>query len=1060
MPSTTPNARPRPAAEQIRRPPARPSEAIQPVVAKLKVAQLNCAKRAVAGCDLAAYMLENRVDVALIQEQHSQGATGLPTGFGAMRTFAYTGGDRYTNAAAVVINTSSIEAMPMEEFTNEHGVCVWTKGEIGELIVCSMYCRFGLQIAPYMRYLESVLNAAGTTPVLFGMDANAKSRLWHSKVTPDSRGQLRYGAKGPIIEETLVRNDMVVLNQPSIYYTYSSATGSTDIDLTVGNASLGQYDSNWEVIPNRGVSDHNLIMIELSTQTERTTQPQRMTRYSTRSVDWRQFRERIAMEISANVHPNGSAEEIQIELESCIKGVCETMCRRNEQTARKKPSWWSADLTRARKRARKARKRVQKGRKLFAENRMQAVDLQALGRIHKTLEREYCKLIQAAKSADWKRFVSEVGNRDPWGPVYRFCRGKADTALASIRTPTGPTRTWTASAEQLMSAFCPPTEVAPMDGYNPLEPSRAITMDEVTLAVDRNNPRRAPGLDGVTADIVKQAFTAAPDLFVNLFNRCLEEGRFPTAWKKGKLVAFLKSPDRDKSDVGSYRPITLLPVLGKTFERILVARLHENFDASPQQFGFTHGRSTTDAWMQAKRLVDEITDKYAIGIFVDFRGAFDNIEWPAILRKLVQIGCREAATWLSYFSNRRSCMVGRQDVVWRDVTRGCPQGSICGPAIWNLLMNDLLTDLENAGIRHVAFADDLLLIIGSNSRAALESSSAAAVRIADAWGSRVGVEVSYRKTVAMMLRGNLSNRRPVITIDGRRIACVEAVKYLGVWISEGMFFRRHLKETVARVDKLIMPLKRVLKRSWGLKRKATATWMNALLKPVALYAAPVWYRTCMNNGGEQAMAQIQRIALMAVLRVCRTVSTNAMQVIAGSLPWDLEALKIAVKYKCKNNIPLLTDELITADEIGPGLQNLINQRAIAKWRERWANSQHGAVTREYLPSVGNVPETFDPSMRALFLLTGHGSMNAYLQKHTGHHTSSCLCGDPVEDWRHILGTCRLYDDLRDLTTMGIALADGRIDVSQMLKQRHWFEAFSRFAECVFNRRTALLNEAQ
>lgn len=81
-----------------------------------------------------------------------------------------------------------------------------------------------------------------------------------------------------------------------------------------------------------------------------------------------------------------------------------------------------------------------------------------------------------------------------------------------------------------------------------LEPPASITVAEVEVALKRSNPRRSPGLDGFMADIVFQTFVAIPEVVTALFNKCLTEGDFPTAWKKGSIVAFPKSPSMDRRD--------------------------------------------------------------------------------------------------------------------------------------------------------------------------------------------------------------------------------------------------------------------------------------------------------------------------------------------------------------------------------------------------------------------------------------------------------------------------------------------------------------------------------
>lgn len=251
-----------------------------------------------------------------------------------------------------------------------------------------------------------------------------------------------------------------------------------------------------------------------------------------------------------------------------------------------------------------------------------------------------------------------------------------------------------------------------------------------------------------------------------------------------------------------------------------------------------------------------------------------------------------------------------------------------------------------------------------------------------------------------MLHGRLDARRgPSIRIAGQRIRHCLAVKYLGVQVSAGLKFGGHLKELTNKLMTVIAPLRRVLKKDWGLKRKATQIWLNGLMKPVALYASPVWYETAITSTGRRRMDRAQRMGLLACLRVCRTVSTHAMQVLAGTTPWDLEALRMALRYKCKRGLLLTPVDPLTEEEARDDDALALVERKVGEmWQQRWTNSTSGRVTHAYILSVGRVPGLFDPPTRTLFLLTGHGSLNAFLFKIAQCHTTECLCGWRYEDW--------------------------------------------------------------
>ena len=100
---------------------------------------------------------------------------------------------------------------------------------------------------------------------------------------------------------------------------------------------------------------------------------------------------------------------------------------------------------------------------------------------------------------------------------------------------------------------------------------------------------------------------------------------------------FFRSP---RSDPTSYRPISLLPVLGKTLERLMIRRLECRLKdrMNDAQHEFRRGRSTESAWAKVKEYVRSSECKYVLGVFVDFKGAFDNLEWKRVLERLSEIG--------------------------------------------------------------------------------------------------------------------------------------------------------------------------------------------------------------------------------------------------------------------------------------------------------------------------------------------------------------------------------------------------------------------------------------
>ncbi len=259
------------------------------------------------------------------------------------------------------------------------------------------------------------------------------------------------------------------------------------------------------------------------------------------------------------------------------------------------------------------------------------------------------------------------------------------------------TEGWKESVEVLMNAFFPGSNRNPraeelLEGESPGDGpgeeetdkwDKEIEYEEVERALRRMSVGKSPGLDGITTEMLRAIWKYASGYVKELLVACLREGKIPAEWKKANVVILLKSPDRVKSDAGSYRPISLVSAWSKLIESVLVKRLKERMKEyeSENQYGFKEGKSTEDAWMKVKSTVKEAEEKYVLGIFVDFKGAFDNLEWPVLLKRLREIGCKEMDVWSDYFSERYVCAKGEVTEIWKKAERGCPQGSVCGPVM-------------------------------------------------------------------------------------------------------------------------------------------------------------------------------------------------------------------------------------------------------------------------------------------------------------------------------------------------------------------------------------------
>lgn len=162
-----------------------------------------------------------------------------------------------------------------------------------------------------------------------------------------------------------------------------------------------------------------------------------------------------------------------------------------------------------------------------------------------------------------------------------------------------------------------------------------LSIKEINMAISKFKNRKAPGMDNFKIEIVRELWNKKPKTIHGLINNCFSQGIFPRLWKEANLKLLLKDENRDRTLLNSYRPIALLSVIGKIFEKIIVNSIQETYkDAgleSSDQFGFKKRKGTDDAFLSLRRAIKFTEKKYVITIFVDIEGAFDNLWWPAIL---------------------------------------------------------------------------------------------------------------------------------------------------------------------------------------------------------------------------------------------------------------------------------------------------------------------------------------------------------------------------------------------------------------------------------------------
>lgn len=267
----------------------------------------------------------------------------------------------------------------------------------------------------------------------------------------------------------------------------------------------------------------------------------------------------------------------------------------------------------------------------------------------------------------------------------------------------------------------------------------------------------------------------------------------------------------EKNLFTNYRPVSLLSQFSKILEKIFVARLDSFIDKHmllmESQYGFRTNRSTTMALMELEKLTSAIDEKkYAVGLFIDLKKAFDTIDHDILLQKLERYGIRGVGlTWLkSYIENRQQFVqMGVTKSTLADIKCGVPQGSILGPKLFILYINDICS-VSNI-LNYVVFADDTnVLCVGKNLQQLLEVVSGEVEKL-KLWFDANKLSFNIKKNKYMIFGKSDKHlvSQIVVKIDSVKLERVYENTFLGVTIDHNLSWKPHIKYVRSKLSRTI-----------------------------------------------------------------------------------------------------------------------------------------------------------------------------------------------------------------------------------------------------------------
>lgn len=399
--------------------------------------------------------------------------------------------------------------------------------------------------------------------------------------------------------------------------------------------------------------------------------------------------------------------------------------------------------------------------------------------------------------------------------------------------------------------------------------------EEVERIITGLKCNKAPGPDKITASTIKRLSDILIPVLTYLINNVFSEGKYPEELKSTIIIPIHKEGDKNKPE--NFRPIALTSVFSKIMEKIIKQRIMSYLKKiqfiSSKQYAFQENTNTQTAVLD---LITEVENeiengKYTVIIFLDLKKAFDTISKDILISKMEKIGIRGKQLELirSYLRNRpQVTKVGETSSSVSYAKYGVPQGSVLGPLLYLIYINDIEKIKKNGNI--YLFADDTCLFYSGKSMREIQDNITEDMVTLEEWFKKNLLTINAKKTKYMIVTNKNKRITEIdIKINNTTIERTDCYKYLGLWIDKQLTWNTHTDRIRKKLNPLVGALRKVAEY---LPTSTLQSIYHSLIISKISYLLGIWGNT--SKGNLQRMQTMQNKAIKAIYKMPYRTSTR------------------------------------------------------------------------------------------------------------------------------------------------------------------------------------------